>query len=48
MYKALQIEHPQTRNAKNLPLNRLSKYKPRGACTWKVPSILQSKTKQKR
>ena len=31
MYKALQwVKHPQTRNAKNLPLSRLSKYKPRG------------------
>ena len=28
MYKRLQIEAPQTRNAKNPPLNRLSEYKP--------------------
>ena len=30
MYKALQIKAPQTRNAKNSPLNRPSKYKPPG------------------
>ena len=30
MYKPLQIWAPQTRNAKNLPLNRPSKYKPPG------------------
>ena len=27
---------PQTRNAKNPLLNRLSKYKPPGTCTWKI------------
>ena len=31
MYKPLQIEAPQNRNAKNPPLNRPSEYKPPGA-----------------
>ena len=35
---------PQTGNAKNPPLNRPSKYKPPGACTWKV--ALKYKVKQ--
>ena len=30
MYKPLQIYAPQARNAKTLPLNRPSEYKPRG------------------
>ena len=30
MYKPLQIQAPQTGNAKNPPLNRPSKYKPPG------------------
>ena len=30
MYKPLQIYAPQTRNAKNAPLNRPSRYKPPG------------------
>ena len=30
MYKPLQIQVPQTRNTKNPPSNRLSKYKPPG------------------
>ena len=44
MYKPLQIQAPQTRNAKNPPLNRPSKYKPPGACTWKI--ALKYKVKQ--
>ena len=36
MYKSLQIQGPQTRNAKTPPLNHPSKYKPPGACTWKI------------
>ena len=44
MYKPLQIWDPQTGNAKNPPLNRLSKYKPLGACTWKI--ALKYKVKQ--
>ena len=27
---------PQSGNAKNPPFNRPSKYKPPGACTWKI------------
>ena len=27
---------PQTGNVKNPPLNRASKYKPPGVCTWKI------------
>jgi len=49
MYEPLQIEAPQTRNAKNLPLNRLSKYKPPlppgGLVLGNFPQI-QSKTKK--
>ena len=44
MYKPLQIEAPQTGNAKNPLLNRPSKYKPPGACTWKI--ALKYKVKQ--
>ena len=44
MYKTLQIQAPQTRNAKNPPLNHPSKYKPPGACTWKI--VLKYKVKQ--
>ena len=46
MYKPLQNNiSPQTRNAKNPPLNRPSKYKPPpGACTWKI--ALKYKVKQ--
>ena len=44
MYKPLQIQAPQTGNAKNPPLNRPSKYKPPGACTWKI--ALKYKVKQ--
>ena len=36
MYKPLQIQATQTGNAKNPPLNSLSKYKPPGACPWKI------------
>ena len=36
MYKPLQIYAPQFGNAKNPPLNRPSKYKPPGTCTWKI------------
>ena len=45
MYKPLQIEAPQTGNAKNPLLNRPSKYKPPGACTWKI--ALKYKVKSK-
>ena len=39
MYQSLQKRAPQNCNAKNPPLNRLSKYKtPGGACTWNLPS----------
>ena len=39
MYKPLQIQVPQTHNAKNPPLNRPPEYKPPpGACTWKLAS----------
>ena len=39
MYKTLQIKAPQTGNAKNPPLKRLSKYKPpRGLVLGKLPS----------
>ena len=44
MYKPLQIQAPQTGNAKNPPLNRPSKYKPPGAGTWKI--ALKYKAKQ--
>ena len=44
MYKPLQILASQTRNAKNPPLNRPSKEKPPGACTWKI--ALKYKVKQ--
>ena len=44
MYKPLKIQAPQTGNAKNPPLNRRSKYKPPGACTWKI--ALKYKVKQ--
>ena len=44
MYKPLQIQAPLTGNAKNPPLNRPSKYKPLGACTWKI--ALKYKEKQ--
>ena len=45
MYKTLQIQAPLTGNAKkNPPLNRPSKYKPLGACTWKI--ALKYKVKQ--
>ena len=40
MYKPLQIEGPQTGNAKNPSLNRPSKYKPPGGL------YLESKVKQ--
>ena len=47
MYKPLQIQAPQTRNANNPPLNHPSKYKsPGGLVLGNVPQI-QSKTKQK-
>ena len=44
MYKPLQIQAPQAGNAKNPPLNRPSKYKPPGPCTWKI--ALKYKVKQ--
>jgi len=34
--KPPQIQAPLTGNAKNSPLIRPSKYKPLGACTWKI------------
>ena len=47
MYKPLQIKAPQTGNAKNPPLNHLSKYKPPGGLYLEnCPQIL-SKTKLK-
>ena len=48
MYKPLQIYAPQTRNAKNAPLNRLSNYKPLGACTWKIALKYKVKHSKKR
>ena len=39
MYKPLQMQAPQTGNAKNPPLNRSSKYKPPGG--WYLPSNTQ-------
>ena len=36
MYKPLQIQAPQTVNARNPPLNCPSNYKPPGTCTWKI------------
>ena len=47
MYKPLQIQAPQTRNAKNPPLNRPSKYKPPGGLYLENCPQIQSKTKQK-
>ena len=44
MYKPLQIKAPQARSAKNPALNRPSKYKPPGVCTWKI--ALKYKVKQ--
>ena len=47
MYKPLQIQVPQTGNAKNPPLNRPSKKKsPPRACTWKI--ALKCKVKQRK
>ena len=43
MYKPLQIYAPQFGNAKNPPLNRPSKYKPSGTCTWKIALIYKVK-----
>ena len=48
MYKPLQIEAPQTGNAKNPPLNRPSKHKPPGGLYLENCPKVQSKTKQKR
>ena len=47
MYKPLQIKAPQTGNAKNLPLNRPSKYKPLAGLYWENCPQIQSKTKPK-
>ena len=44
MYKPLQILVPQTGNAKNLPLNSPSKYKPPGGLYLKI--ALKYKVKQ--
>ena len=48
MYKLLQIEAPQTGNAKNPLFNRPSKYKPPGGLYLENCPQIQSKTKQKR
>ena len=48
MYKPLQIQTPQTSNAKKRPLNRPSKYKPPGSLYLEKCPQTQSKTKQKR
>ena len=48
MYKPLQILAPQTRNEKNPPFNRPSKYKPPGGLYLENYPQIQSKTKQKR
>ena len=48
MYKPLQIQALQTRNAKNPPLNRPSKYKPPEDLYLENFPQIQSKTKQKR
>ena len=44
MYKPLQIQAPQTRNAKNPPLNHSSKYKPPGGLHFEI--ALKYKVKQ--
>ena len=44
MYKPLQIQAPQTGNAKNPPLNRPSKYKPPGGLYLEI--ALKYKVKQ--
>ena len=44
MYKPLQIQAPQTRNAKTRPLNCPSKYKPFGG--WYLEISLKYKAKQ--
>ena len=44
MSKPLQIQAPQTRNAKNPPLNRPSKYKPPGGLSLEI--ALKYKVKQ--
>ena len=47
MYKPLQIQAPQTGNAKNPPLNRPSKYKPPGGLYLEISlkyKVKQSKT----
>ena len=46
MYKPLQIQAPQTRNAKTPPLNRPSKYKPPGGLVLGNCPEMQSKTKK--
>ena len=45
MYKPLQIQAPQTGNAKNPPLNRPSKYNPAGGLYLENCSQIQGKTK---
>ena len=47
MYMPLQIQAPQTGNAKNPPLNRPSKYKPPGGLYLDICPQIRSKTKQK-
>ena len=47
MYKPPQISAPQTRNAKNLPLNRPSKYKPPGGLYLEISLKYKGKTMQK-
>ena len=48
MYKPLQIQAPQTGNAKNPPLNSLSKSKPPGDLYMENCPQIQSTTKQER
>ena len=48
MYKPLQIQAPQTGNAKNPPLNHPSKYKPPKGLYLENCTQIQCKTKQKR
>ena len=47
MYQPSKYKPPKHVTQKNPPLNRPSKYKPRGACTWKIAlkyKVKRSKT----
>ena len=46
MYKPLQIQAPQTGNAKNPPLNRPSKYKPPGGLYLEIALIYKVKQRK--